>query len=283
MGTGASGCNGARVADNRPRPEIPRYQFTKHVNFETLIPILGKEGIPRPRHYLSYDLTEKTLVKALECMAEDLRKKHSVKDLTIIAIGGAVNTILLKDRPTTHGVDFMETDDDSNHRMWLDEAALEVQRQETFSRTPLGWFWFNNHVRLLMDHDVYKRVVLEAKAQDEVIFHKKGLKIIAAPWDFAFCMKANRLTHGKKIPGEVGEAPAYDVSDAVAYLRRYIEAQGGHPVSMTKIRRWQQLYRKHIGDDVTLKITREYKQRYRTPGIILRSRSEGLIVGLKKQ
>jgi hypothetical protein len=119
-------------------------------------------------------------------------------------------------------------------------------------------------------------------AQNEVIFERKGLKVIAATQDFAICMKLNRLTCGEQIPGERGEEPAYDVSDAVSYLHHYVKMYGSALVTEAEIRRWARRYDQNTDTKAIRRVMREYRCRYGIPGIV-RSPSEGAILSIASQ
>ena len=54
--------------------------------------------------------------------------------ITIIAVGGAVNTMLLQSRLSTHDMDFFGTNLNNDQRTLLNEAAGCAEMQ---SRTPL--------------------------------------------------------------------------------------------------------------------------------------------------
>lgn len=208
----------------------------------------------RPIHVEDYELDRQTLRAALNIMADYIDSHH--QEITVITVGGAVNTMLLRTRDSTHDVDFFGTNLNNTERVLLDEAAKYAQRR---SATPLGAEWFNNQTMLWIPPDVHRVVTQEAMHQNEVVFYKKGLRVIAAPWNYAFCGKMNRLVRPD-------QARAYDLPDAVSYLRRYIEQHGG-PVPAAVIRDWCRRYQKDTSDDVLKLIGSEYRKRYHTNGI----------------
>lgn len=179
------------------------------------------------------------------------------QSLTIITVGGAVNTILLQSRDSTHDADFFGTNLNNEERILLDETTKYAERH---SSTPLGGEWFNNQTMLCIPPDVHRTVTGEALRKNEVVFEKRGLKVIAAPWNYAFCGKMNRLVRPD-------QARPYDLGAAVSYLRCYTRKHGG-PVSKARVKSWCRKYQKDTNDDVILAINREYKRVHGGDGIL---------------
>ncbi|KAI4127890.1 MAG: hypothetical protein LQ341_006742 [Variospora aurantia] len=208
----------------------------------------------RPIRVEDYELDRRTLRAALTAMADYIDSHH--QEITVITVGGAVNTILLQNRESTHDIDFFGTNLDNNQRVLLGEAAKYAERR---SATPLGGEWFNNQTMLWLPPNVHRTVTDEALRQDQVVFYKKGLKLVAAPWNYAFCGKMNRLVR----PDQVRQ---YDLSDAVSYLRNHIRKHGG-PVPRARVTEWCRRYQKDTNDNVMRAINNEYRRRYRANGI----------------
>jgi hypothetical protein len=161
-----------------------------------------------------HDLDRQALEHSLELMAK--YKHQQDQELTVIIIGAAINTLLLRNRCMTHNVDFFGTDIDNNQRRSLGHAVSSAERQST---STLGASWFDNENEVtICDLDVHLKVTHEALAQTEIGFQRTGLKITASPWQFAFCAKVSRFASGRK-----GGARPYDLTDAVSYLRRYTQ------------------------------------------------------------
>lgn len=201
-----------------------------------------------------HELDRPTLEVALTTMADFIDEQR--QNITIITIGGAVNTLLLQDRQSTHDVDFFGTNINNDQRILLDEAARYAERQ---SRTPLGGEWFNNQMMLWLPPNVHQKVTQEALEQNEVVFARKGLKLVVAPWNYALCGKMNRLARPDQIR-------PYDVIDAASYLHHHILRNGG-PVSAARIKRWCQEYQKDTSDDIIRTVKKEYRRLYKTDGI----------------
>ena len=153
-------------------------------------------------------------------------------------------------------VDFLGTNLTNDQRALLDRAARHA---ETQSPTPLGGDWFNNQAILWLPPDVHRQLTREAFDQPEILFRKPGLELLVAPWHYALCGKMNRLVRP-------AERRPYDVSDAVAYLRRYILKHGG-PVERACVWGWCRVYQKETSDDVMRAVNEEYRRLYGCDGI----------------
>lgn len=218
--------------------------------------------VPRPRvdhdgrviRIEDHELDRRTLEAALTTMAEFIDRQR--QSITIITVGGAVNTLLLQNRQSTQDVDFFGTNLNNDQRILLDEAARYAERQ---SQTPLGGEWFNNQTMLWLPLNVHRRVTQEALEQNEVVFERRGLELVAAPWNYALCGKMNRLVRP-------AETRPYNVTDAVSYLHYYILKHGG-PVSAARIKRWCQAYQKDTSNDVIRAVNKECRRLYRRDGI----------------
>ncbi|AEO71566.1 uncharacterized protein THITE_2058890, partial [Thermothielavioides terrestris NRRL 8126] len=200
-------------------------------------------------------LDRETLLSALQNVAAYITKKGG--NVTVIAIGGAINTIYLRSRQTTHDVDFFNnylTADDFKH---LIQGAREAAK-----RNPeLEESWFNNRTILFIPKDQRQTLTDQAFAQREVIFRQGGLTVLAAPWQYAFCCKLDRLA-GSGLHG----ARSYDLDDAVQYLRRYLVKAGQTQVSYTTVREWftQYLLRwTSANDEVVTKVNTTYRAAFR--------------------
>ena len=218
--------------------------------------------VPRPRidsngraiRIEDHELDKRTLETALTAMASFIDMQR--QNITIITVGGAVNTLLLQSRRSTHDVDFFGTNLTNDQRILLDKAAMYAEKK---SHTPLGGEWFNNQTMLWLPPNVHRKVTHEALEQNEVVFHRRGLKVVAAPWNYALCGKMNRLVR-------LGQVRSYDVTDAASYLHYHILKHGG-PVSAARIEGWCQAYQKDTSNDVIRAVKKEYQRLYGKDGI----------------
>ncbi|KAI0911599.1 hypothetical protein F4823DRAFT_298349 [Ustulina deusta] len=154
-------------------------------------------------------------------------------DVTVVAVGGAVNTIHLQSRMVTHDVDFF------NSRMTAQEIALLVDGAKATAKrtTGLEGDWFNNRTILFMPRAQVASLTDQAFAQDEVIFHERGLKILAAPWNYAFCCKVDRISGGG-----IHGAREYDLDDACHYLLQYLRSTETAQIKQPTIYTWFSTY-----------------------------------------
>ncbi|EAQ88160.1 hypothetical protein CHGG_04779 [Chaetomium globosum CBS 148.51] len=93
--------------------------------------------------------------------------------------------------------------------------------------------WFNNHTVFFIPQAQRDALTDQAFAQNEVIFQHGGLRVLAAPWKYAFCCKIDRLAGGG-----VAAAQSYDLSDAVHYLARYLAQQKLTSVPLATVKQW---------------------------------------------
>ena len=248
------GCGPSKTPQERP---VRLRNIGQPEEAALLVPRLCTDAESKRIRIQDYELDESTLSAALSLMADHLVSKGL--SLTVLAVGGAVNVMLLKSRRTTHDVDFFGTNINNEERAHLSDAAKYA---ETHSNTPLGGEWFNNHAQLWLNRDVHCLVTRQALEQNEAIFERRGLRILAAPWNFALCGKIDRLLK----PAEVRP---YDKSDAVAYLHHYVQRNQGHPVLLEDIRTWCSQYRKQYTRGAALSINERHRLIHGEDGIRL--------------
>ncbi|KAF5018903.1 hypothetical protein F66182_9098 [Fusarium sp. NRRL 66182] len=191
-------------------------------------------------------LTRQQIMDAFQHMAEYLNECGV--SIECVAVDGAVNTLYLHSKESTHDVEFL-LDPASDDYKTLSNAAVFANRQ---AQEKLGCEWFNNSMQLFVPQSVQTALVQEAKHQDEVVFEHQGtnggLKVYAAPWSFAFCGKLNRLC---------------DIDDAIVYLHRYLSLTGQDYV----IARWIYDECQKYHQDVSQKVLKRLEDGYaRTHG-----------------
>lgn len=122
--------------------------------------------------------------------AELAKKKHQV---VIVAVGGAINTILLGKlivlndvmevrrltnflgtRASTADVDFFGDGKGVPEEL---KAATEAVTK----KLGLAKGWLNNHTALFIDANKIEELYNEAIKDNIVVFNKTGLKVVAAP------------------------------------------------------------------------------------------------------
>lgn len=172
-------------------------------------------------------LDRKTLMAALSNVAASIHKKKG--NVTVIAVGGAVNTIYLQSRVSTHDVDFF-----NNYLTAADyEHLISSAREAAKKDKTLKEEWFNNRTIFFIPKDQRHTLTQQSYEQREIIFQQPGLTVLAAPWNYAFCCKVDRMAGGG-----LNSARAYDLSDAVEYLRRYLARAKSAQVPVQVVQAW---------------------------------------------
>lgn len=203
-------------------------------------------------------LDRETLVRALSNVAAYLRSQRA--NITVIVVGGSVNTILLQTRETTHDVDFY------NQKLLPKDFNL-IKRAVAFAQSKdsrLQEEWFNNRTIFFMDKSVRETLTEQAIAQNETVFQQAGLKVLAAPWPYAICAKLDRVSGAGLHPPK-----PHDVSDAAAYLNRYLAIKGLKAIGRSVIIEWAQRYQTRVTAPVLGQLADLYRQIYRKEGINL--------------
>ena len=254
------GCGSSKAGIGSPpqRQSVPLTAISAPQGALQLIPRPERDYYGRPVSHEEFQIDRDSLISGLGHVATYLRSKNV--NVRLVAVGGAVNTIFLRTREATHDVDFFSASGIANPSQLgniLVDASRYAQDQ---SSTPLGGNWLNNSTVLLMPQRVQLEITELAIKQNVAIFDRPGLKVLAAPWSYAFCGKTDRLCEA--------ERRAYDCQDAVAYLREYIRSHGGQPVKVDAIFRWAS----HFSKNVTLEVLREidllYQETHGHHGII---------------
>lgn len=224
-------------------------------------------GIPQPRRdpygnvraASIHEIDAGTLTAALDSMAHFIKSKG--ENLTVISVGGAVNTLLLRTRQSTHDVDFFGTNLDNRQRRLLDEAAFYAATYSQVSHnTSLRGEWFNNQTQVWLPQQTHQRLTQTALEQNEIVYQQPELRIVAALWNYAFSAKVARIMTRKFRP--------YDPTDAADYLHYYIRQHTNRPVMESQIRAWAQEFRHETSPQILQQVNVEYKRRYGQDGIV---------------
>lgn len=240
------------------------------------------------------------------------QRKESV---TIIVIGSIVSTMLIRDRetiPASDGVEFCANNLDHKHRGLLYDAAKYASENIGGLGGTEGWGanekmdWFNverseRRCGKAMRAKITQKVIEAATLQNEVVFSQPGLKLLAAPWSYAFLIMLGRVsasystatpsenvfvrpdgtivhpdgTTTKPDPNslppskkELSPQESQDLSDAVSFLHEYITRHEAKSVSMRRIKGWGHDF--HLVPEPWLlkKVEEEYLRMYKTEGIV---------------
>ncbi|KAB8356590.1 hypothetical protein FH972_024172 [Carpinus fangiana] len=223
-------------------------------------PQLDGNGVPIQA--VDYEIDRHTMTAALMHMARYLEDRG--ERITVIAIGGVVNLLLLQSRQATHDIDFLGTNLDNRQRVLLDEAAAYANSR---SNTPLGSEWFNNQTQMWLSPDIHRQLTQQALEQQDVIFRDGPLTVLAAPWKYAFAAKANRVAQDRRGDRNARARP-YDAADAAAYLHFYLGKGGNRPQNYSTAQAWCREYRFEVELSVLRTINDEYRRKYRMDGLV---------------
>lgn len=208
----------------------------------------------RPVQFESSDLTRQQILEAFRHMAEYLEEKGV--ETSIVTIGGAVNTVYLGSRETTHDLDFFLDDPASKDYTPLHNAAKFADSQ---AGGCLRQGWFNTSAQLFMPRDVQVNLVNDARSQNELVFDQRsergGLRVYAAPWSYAICEKLDRLC-------DINPQP-HDMDDAVIYLRRHLEVVGQYYIKAQTIRDWARWYHKDVSEGILREMNESFNRKFK--------------------
>lgn len=189
-------------------------------------PVPQNQTAAAPEATLSRD----ELVSALEDVAAYLHKRK--RHLKLVTMGGAVNTIHLQTRRTTHDVDFFSAGADAKDLQLLQEGMKAVRKQRGATTLPADWL--NNQATLFIKPNLKSALQQEAEAQDARTFSASGLTLYAAPWPFAFVQKLHRMSGG--------HPKGHDAADAASYLHQIVAGRRPPTVTRAEIEDWLRRY-----------------------------------------
>jgi len=181
-------------------------------------------------------------------------------NISIVTVGGAVNTVLLKSRASTGDVDFFYCTKDSS--AGGNNVVHEVVEAGKLAETELGLGhqWLNNHTAVFIEETTLNSLYEQAIKQNDKVFSAKGLTVYAAPWNYALMTKLDRAAK----PG----AKSYDMADAVDYLGRLIQSRG-NAVKKSELGEWAKQYKLGAPPETLIdRLAREYKEKNKKDGIV---------------
>lgn len=214
------------------------------------------QGVPIPQ--TSHEVDRPTLENALNTTAQYLSQRGA--QLTVIAVGGAVNTIFLRTRNSTHDVDIFGSNLDNRARVLLGGAMQYAIRH---SPSPLRTDWLNTENQMWLSPTLHRELTDEAMRRNVVVWSRPGLRVLAAPWEYAFSGKISRLLSGGN------QIRAYDLNDAVHYLHQIVIRHGGRPVPVATAEGWARRFHHTTTRNFLLnRVNAEYRRRYGSDGIV---------------
>ncbi|KAK1219353.1 hypothetical protein PQX77_017928 [Marasmius sp. AFHP31] len=236
-----------------------------------------RDLVNRPGESTETKLTADSIKSGLKAVADSIRAKGN--NISIVAVGGAVNTVLLRTRQSTSDVDFFYRTKTKHEDVTQVILAADAARKAL----KLDDHWLNNHTALFIQVGVFlttfawekgftdeiintqegtiQRLYDEAVQQKDIVFNAPGLTVYAAPWRYALAAKLDRLS----MPG----ARPYDLSDAVDYLARLIEKQGGKAVKKSALKAWATEFQFTVPtEDLMNRLAAEYKKKFKKDGVV---------------
>ncbi|KAH9941873.1 uncharacterized protein BXZ73DRAFT_41789 [Epithele typhae] len=185
--------------------------------------LVRRPGAPPERQLSAADIRT-----GLSAVAKILNNKR--RNVSIVAVGGAVNTVLLGTRPYTGDVDFFYRTKTRSQEVTDVLAAAEAVR----NGLGLEASWLNNHTVVFVQEGTIGTMYEEAIQQNVVVFREHGLTVYAAPWRYALITKLDRVMKGA--------GRSYDMSDAVGYLSHLLQGRQGRVVTMADLEGWAREY-----------------------------------------
>lgn len=267
-------CSGSTDVDDGPAPRRSQRRGNQQgIPLQPLAisgPVTPPGQIPAPERdesglwiqYAQHELTRQNLLAALGYVAQYLREQG--ENMTLVAVGGAVNTILLQSRSSTHDVDFFGHVLTPPHLGRLRDAGrYAIER----SSAPLSMDWLNNATaRMPGVVEQLDELVGASVSQNAVLFSNPGLTVVAAPWNYAFIKKVSRITQGT--------GRSYDAADAVAYLHQFIiSSNSNRPVTFETVQGWGKRYKALCPIEILQPINELYRQTHGVDGIVFPSQS----------
>lgn len=176
------------------------------------------------------DLDKDYLEDGLRQVASYITKRK--RNIRIVAVGGAVSTILLQTRRVTHDIDFFAEGLSQRDTRLLIEAA-RVIRQQPGSRFKEDWI--NNRTIYFISPELRQILTNEGFRQNEIVFYAPGLTVYAAPWTYAFASKLHRIS-GASTTGS--QARPHDPDDAANFLHQFLQKTGGTNITIQTVSEW---------------------------------------------
>jgi hypothetical protein len=196
--------------------------------------------------------------RTLELMGQHIAAKGEA--LTLIAVGGLTFTALLRDSRTPHDSEFLDARLDAPRRRLLLQAATVAQCN--FS-SPLVAYRFSDKNTLSPPAEIHRLITTNAIVQNKVLFQNRGLKILALPWDYAFCTEVERMLDSTTIDSRVSSWPVSHRARAAWYLHLYIQSHVGQPLRRRMIEGWPRSYKLPASQTVISEILEEYNRHYK--------------------
>lgn len=215
--------------------------------------------------------------QALLCVLDDVAASLDSQGVTAraVALGGVVDTLYLRTRGATDDINIFLPHPKAGEHYALREAARHAN-QRVGDALGDGWLGGATTVHASMKG----RLGGEAFGQDVVVYERVGehggLRVYAAPWEYAFCDGVRRLVGA--------EGCRSDAEDAVRYLREHLRARSARRVKAGTIRSWGQRYRAGVAvDEVLRKVNEVYGERFGSQPIVWKGPPRGKVGASKTE
>ncbi|PNS13968.1 hypothetical protein CAC42_6481 [Sphaceloma murrayae] len=241
------GCNASKPSSSGPLP--PGMSGLQDVHSHIPRNRADKHGVPLQQ--VTRDIDRATLMAALNYVSEHVAGRGHF--ISVAAVGGAVNTLLLRSQQTTYDIDIFGSDFSNDSRRLLDEAMQSARA----NYPGLGTDWLNTETQMWMSGTLHRELTLGAREQDVVVFRGAGLEILAAPWEYAFSAKISRLLTGGS------QVKPYDLDDAVVYIHQFLRTSRANHVSVATAMAWSKSFHTEMTSDILLnRVNKAYQQKY---------------------
>jgi len=107
-----------------------------------MVPPTYRDISGMPITHQDFEFDRDTIIRALDHMGQYLDQRGV--NATVVTVGGAVNTVYLQSRHSTHDVDFFLATPTAAEHTVIHEAARSSAHSERSQRGEIGANWFNN-------------------------------------------------------------------------------------------------------------------------------------------
>ncbi|KAG9127098.1 hypothetical protein FRC07_000658 [Ceratobasidium sp. 392] len=188
--------------------------------------------------------------KGFELIAAHLKNNPpQVKGLPVVIVvaGGAISTILFRNRKTTKDVDFWAPDRETN--CIVSEAGRAVAKRLDYDP-----FWLNSNMSVFVDTQYTHIGFYECALQQNIrLYESDQIMVYAAEWRFQLVQKLLRIE-------TLSEGPVRDaqLSDIVYLAKAIMERDGKDVIMKAAVRGWYK-YCKRIQDQTFNEVNTLYQ------------------------
>ncbi|KAJ1310064.1 hypothetical protein OPQ81_006816 [Rhizoctonia solani] len=170
--------------------------------------------------------------------------------VTIVVAGGAVSTLLFRNRTATKDVDFWAPDRDTN--TIVSEAGREVARRLDYDP-----YWLNNNMSVFIDvQHTHVGFYERALDQNVTLYESAQIMVYAADWRYQLVQKLIRIE--MMLKGPVRDA---QLSDVVYLARAVINTEGRREMKKNHVRGWYR-YTRSIKDETFEEVNDAYHDHF---------------------